>query len=83
MMMMMFLNRDVDFELLEKVTFESTDWRWLMEKNPTVANYFDKDGGGDDDDDNNDDVDDDDNDDGDDNWEYRMEMTNGEKSDRR
>ena len=35
------------------------------------------------DDDNGDDVYDDDNDDGDDNWEYRMEMTNGEKSDRR
>ena len=59
-----------------------------MKKNPTVANYFDKDGGGDDDDDNDDDdndddVYDDDNNDGDDNWEYRMEMTNGEKSDRR
>ena len=50
-----------------------------MKKNPTVANYFDKDGGGDDDDDNNDDVYDDDNDDG----EYRMEMTNGEKTHRR
>ena len=82
------MKRDVDFELLEKATVESTDWRWLMKKNPTVANYFDKDGGGDDDDDNDDDdndddVYDDDNNDGDDNWEYRMEMTNGEKSDRR
>ena len=56
-----------------------------MKKNPTVANYFDKDGGGDDDDDKNDDDNDDDvyDDHGDDNWEYRMEMTNGEKSDRR
>ena len=81
------MKRDVDFELLEKVTVESTDWRWLMKKNPTVANYFDKDGGGDEndknDDDNDDDVYDDDNNDGDDNWEYRMEMTNGEKSHRR
>ena len=36
-----------------------------------------------DDDDNDDDVYDDDNNDGDDNWEYRMEMTNGEKTHRR